>query len=213
VPLCSYQFRVRIQCSPSATARFPRRFSDKSRGLFTSILNNRGVFVRFWRTSESAILSYFRQNYATKTTMTNDNGNLIFPISPKTAQEMKYVFWTRALNTDMRIKYEEMFNGSPKSFGGMWKEYRFVQPHNLLFGVELSADKISVKLAIIHPQTRKWVNFFYAVVKSLWTIPSRSDWLGFPVIPRSNLRCIVSCYFAVIHLYIRRMRSFPCGIV
>jgi hypothetical protein len=33
------------------------------------------------------------------------------------AQEMKYVFWTRALNTEMRIKYEEIFNGSPKSSG------------------------------------------------------------------------------------------------
>jgi hypothetical protein len=33
-------------------------------------INNCGVFFRFWRTSESAILSYFRQNYATKTKMT-----------------------------------------------------------------------------------------------------------------------------------------------
>jgi hypothetical protein len=76
---------------------------------------------------------------------------------------MKYVFWTRALNTQMQIKYQEISNGSPK-FGGMWKEYRFVQPHNLLFGVELSADYILKNWRLFIPRLRRgeiWVLVSY----------------------------------------------------
>jgi hypothetical protein len=49
---------------------FPEILLQVMWAIYLINIYNRGVFVRFWRTSESAILRYFRQNYAIKTTMT-----------------------------------------------------------------------------------------------------------------------------------------------
>jgi hypothetical protein len=60
---------------------------------------------------------------------------ILSSLSPKTVQEMKHVFRTRAFNTDMRIKYEESIPVNVKIIP-------ICPAPKSLFGVELSADNI-----------------------------------------------------------------------